>query len=76
MEGWEDQVIATISNPIPRAIFKDSSFPERNIYYRRHSGKGYYYIKVVVDFMDEKIGKVITAHPSDSMKTGKVLIWP
>jgi hypothetical protein len=74
MAGWEDQVIAAISNPDPLFIFQDRDFPDRNIYYRRQSGRPRY-LKVVVHFEGET-GTVITAHPTDSPKPGEVWIWP
>lgn len=75
MEGWEDRVKAAISNPTLNLIFQDSQLPSRNIYYRKQPGVDYY-LKVVVDFSQGDVGRVLTAFPTDSRKPGEKWIWP
>jgi hypothetical protein len=73
MSGWEDRVIAAISNPTI-GIFQDVDYPNRHVFYRRQNRPRY--IKVVVAIMEHEADKVITAFPADSMKPGEKLIWP
>jgi hypothetical protein len=75
MEGWEDAVIATISNPELGCIYQDKLYPNRHIYYRRQSQRKAY-IKVIVAFDDEMKGTVVSAYPCVSMKPGELWIWP
>lgn len=75
MAGWEDRVIATISNPIYGLIFEDSHFKDRNVYYRKQPDYGTY-LKVVVRYSEDGKGTVVTAHPVDSMKQGEKWVWP
>ena len=74
MEKYEDRVIATISNP-NIGIFRDADFENRQVYYRRQ-GKKKRYLKVVIEFSSEKLGRVVTAFPTDSMKPGEKWIGP
>lgn len=74
MDGWENFVKSAIENP-DIGIYQSVSRPNREIYY----GKLYSsprYIRIVVEFNDDRTGKVITAFPSDSGKTGERLTWP
>lgn len=73
MKGREEEVKATIQSP-SFGIYQDANRQERQIYYRRYTGKQRY-MKVVVAFIDEDSGTVITAFPTDAMKTGEKLIW-
>jgi hypothetical protein len=77
MDGREDAIIATISNPELGFIYQDKFYPNRHIYYRRQS-RGRAYWKAVVEFddEDESDGRVVTAFPCDSKKSGELMIWP
>lgn len=72
MVGLESEVKVTIQKPT-FGIYEDANRAERNIYYRLFSGKERY-MKVVVSFSD-KDGTVITAFPTNNMKSGEKLIW-
>ena len=71
MKGWEKSVKRSVQKPI--FITQDAHYPKRQNYYRRNGRKGY--IKVVVEFMDEDVGDVITAFPDDNIKKGETETW-
>ena len=75
MDGWEDRVKETISEPDPPVIYQHPTKSNRNIYYRRQRNASYM-LKVVVEFTERGKGYVRTAHPTDSGKTGEVMVWP
>jgi len=72
MEGWEEKVIAAISNPT-YGIYKDAQFSNRCVYYRRQRQPRY--MKVIVVETESGPYKVVTAFPTDSMKSGEELLW-
>lgn len=72
MEGWENHIIEAICNP-HFGIYKDAQYSNRCIYYRRQQKPRY--IKVVVVETESGPYKVVTAFPTDSMKSGEELIW-
>jgi hypothetical protein len=75
MAGWEERVRRAIEDPsLP--ICQDVSQHDRHIYYRLLDKAGIRYIKVVVAFQTEESGKVISAFPCDSGKSGEKPIWP
>ena len=73
MTGWEEEVKAAIQSP-SFGVYQDANRQERQIYYRRHTGKQRY-MKVVVAFFEKDSGSVVTAFPTASMKAGEKLIW-
>ncbi len=72
MYEWEDRVKQSLISP--DLIFQDVDFPDRHCYYYLEPKKKKY-MKVVVQFESDKMGKVITAFPSDSIKNGEKLLW-
>jgi hypothetical protein len=72
MEDQIEQVKAAIQEPLLGMIFQDRDYPERNIYYKRHSK--FIYIKVVVEFLKNG-GTLITAYMTDALKPGESLLW-
>ena len=74
MAGMEEAVSAAIEKP-SFGICCDPHNENRHIYYRLYKNKPRY-IKVVVDFVREDLGRVVTAFPTDSGKSGEKLIWP
>ena len=75
MEGWEEEVRQAIEDPSLQ-IFEDVDNKNRHVYYRRLTHRTPRYIRVVVEFQREDFGRVITAHPTDSGKSGEKPIWP
>lgn len=73
MEGAEVDVQNAICAPSYSMIYQDKDYPERNIYYRKQLKD--YYIKVIVKFMNDDPGAMITAFIADSPKSGEALIW-
>jgi hypothetical protein len=74
MDGREEEVKAAIQKP-SFGIYQDAGSEHRHVYYHLHKSKRYY-IKVVVEFVEDTTGKVITAFNPDSTKAGERLIWP
>jgi hypothetical protein len=75
MAGWEERVRRAIESPsLP--IFQDATLENRHIYYRLSDKGSHRYIKVVVAFHTEESGRVISAYPCDSGKSGEKPIWP
>ena len=72
MEDQIEQVKAAIQEPLLGMIFQDHDYPERQVYYKRHSK--FIYIKVVVEFLKNG-GALITAYLTDALKPGEKLIW-
>lgn len=69
MFSWLKRLHKAIEEPI--AIFKDSDFGDREVYYHLTKKK---YVKVVVRFEGDK-GEVVTAFLTDSPKPGETLLW-
>jgi hypothetical protein len=74
MVGHEEDIKLTIQDPEFGFIYQDANRPERHIYYRL-TAKRDRYIKVVVEFDENQSGRVITAFPTSSGKSGEKLIW-
>lgn len=74
MKGREDPVKAAIEKPNPLIIYQDRDFPNRHIYYSIWASRPRY-IKVVVEFVDNQNGEVITAFMSDNPKAGEHILW-
>ncbi len=55
-------------------IFQDVHFDNRHIYYNRYAEKPRY-IKVVVEFNEDDVGRVVTAFFADAAKAGEKMIW-
>ncbi len=72
MSGWEEEIKKAIEKPT-FGIYQDANREERHIYYCLTTKKDRY-IKVVVGF-GENEGVVITAFPTNNMKSGEKLLW-
>jgi hypothetical protein len=77
LQGWENEVIATLQKPSPGFVYQDAHRKDRHTYYRRIKGKDYY-LKVVIEVRNRrrKTGEVITAFLADAGKSGELIIWP
>ncbi len=71
----EEEIQLTLTDPTFGFIYADAKRPERNVYYRLNAKKTLY-TKVVVEFDEHEVGKVITAFRTDTPKSGEALIWP
>jgi hypothetical protein len=73
MENWLPIIIKALKEP--HYICKDSIKEDRNVYYMFYQYKDNKYIKIVVRFVSEKKGFVISAFPTDNGKEGETIIW-
>jgi hypothetical protein len=72
---WIELIKKTIREPLGY-IYLDANFPLRHVYYHLIKSRGRY-LKVVVEFKDEKSdGRVISAYPVDNAKDGERILWP
>ncbi len=65
-------VIDTLNNP--DAVFISSEYDERKVFFKKSSYSTYnsnkFYTKVIVGYIENDCGEVITAFPIDSIKGG------
>ncbi len=73
MEGTEDDIAEAIRQPF--YICRDKLRADRNVYYALRSSEARY-TRVVVEIYQDGRGRVITAFPADSGKSGEKMIWP
>lgn len=63
-----------ISHP-SMGIFQDADHEDREIYYLLTHSSVSRYIKVVVKFDKDEVGRVVTVTPTNNGKHGEKLIW-
>lgn len=75
LEGLEAEVKDAIEHPF-MGIYRDTDYENRDVYYKMLAGTAHLYLKVVVEFDENYVGRVVTAFKTDSGKSGEELIWP
>lgn len=62
----------------PDAIYRDAIHWDRECYYRGGLlvRRPALFVKVVVEYSSGTSGRVVTAYPTDSFKSGEVQLWP
>lgn len=76
MAGKQQIVIEAIEHPIHDFIFQDNDYENRENYYGYFPGRKLF-MKAVAEFPeDHSEGTIITAFPTDGLKSGEKPIWP
>ena len=73
--GYEDDVALTIKEPEMGLMYRDRSFANRQVYYKR-DGTRRFYIKAIVEVDHENhTGELITAFHTANKREGEMPIW-
>lgn len=75
MKGREQDIKNTIEHPVLNYIYADAKHGNRNVYYWLDRPRNTY-LKVIVEFMPNNTGAVITAFQTSAPKRGEQLLWP
>lgn len=75
MRGWDEAVNQCLV--VPDRVCADKDYPDRECFYRMSTPiNPDKYLKVVVEFDANGIGKVITAYPTRAPSQGEQHKWP